>query len=292
MSQNCNCNCEHGKPTVTLPVSGLSIQVDAEALSACQCQGGVPGEGRIRVTEDLHIYVDGKRAESGDGLTPETAVKTYAEAVRAASRYDGCNEFNLIFNFADSTEGDNYGDITITAGGYSTFNGFVITGESIAAAFGAIQVLASAKVTIMNIKLNYIGAEGNTSVTLEGNIVISPLADTHCIHARSGSEIALKADIIVLGGSCYAVLCGFHCGNTMCYGGSISVMNGLTCTSAFACAYNCGVVNTSGIPITGTASGRRYIVQRNGVIHVHGKGANYFPGNVGGTADTGGIYIS
>jgi hypothetical protein len=43
--------------------------------------------------------------------------------------------------------------------------------------------------------------------------------------------------------------------------------------------------------ITGSATGKRYDANTNGVIHTNGGGANFFPGNVAGTTTTGGQYL-
>ena len=87
MSQNNECGCGHPQLTM-LPVHGFGLAVDASGLVPAP----VPTPtGRERVDHDMHIYVNGNLSASGDGLSPETAVKSYEDAVLALSRYDGCN---------------------------------------------------------------------------------------------------------------------------------------------------------------------------------------------------------
>lgn len=54
---------------------------------------------RERVGQDMHIYIDGNLAESGDGLSPATAVKNYEDAVLALSHYDSLRERNRCARF-------------------------------------------------------------------------------------------------------------------------------------------------------------------------------------------------
>lgn len=67
----------------------------------------------------------------------------------------------------------------------------------------------------------------------------------------------------------------------------------LTGTPAFSTAYAqvlAGVIVASSNSWTNTATGTRYDATLNGVINTGGGGANYFPGNAGGTTATGGQY--
>ena len=97
MSQNNECGCGHPQLTM-LPVHGFGLAVDASGLVPAP----VPTPtGRERVDHDMHIYVNGNLSASGDGLSPETAVKSYEDAILALSRYDGCNMRVATIHFAD-----------------------------------------------------------------------------------------------------------------------------------------------------------------------------------------------
>ena len=61
-------------------------------------------------------------------------------------------------------------------------------------------------------------------------------------------------------------------------------------TQQFAYAADCGVITAVG-SFSGSATGQRYLVSRNGVIYTGGAGATYFPGNVAGVEETGGKYL-
>lgn len=61
-------------------------------------------------------------------------------------------------------------------------------------------------------------------------------------------------------------------------------------STAFMCAYQGGLIDCSGISFTSNATGRRYLVERNGIIDTLGAGENYLPGTMNGIKNTGGIY--
>lgn len=106
--QHCACDPSN---LVMLPVRGFGLAVDPSGL--------VPAPApvltcRERVDRDMHIYINGNLETSGDGLSPETAVKGYADAVLALSRYDGCNTHAAHFHFADlDGEDDAYPDLGV-----------------------------------------------------------------------------------------------------------------------------------------------------------------------------------
>lgn len=68
----------------------------------------------------------------------------------------------------------------------------------------------------------------------------------------------------------------------------------LTGTPAFSVQFAqinaCSVILVDGITFSGSATGTRYLVQTNAVLNTSGGGANYLPGNAGGSTATGGIY--
>ena len=75
-------------------------------------------------------------------------------------------------------------------------------------------------------------------------------------------------------------------------GANVTVGASLTFSTAFARARFASVLVANSITFsTTTATGTRYDIDGNGVIHTGGGGANYFPGNAAGTTATGGQYL-
>lgn len=60
--------------------------------------------------------------------------------------------------------------------------------------------------------------------------------------------------------------------------------------SSFVICARCSVAQMPDLSFVGTATGRRFTVSGNAVITTNGAGASYFPGDVAGTADSGGLY--
>jgi hypothetical protein len=68
-------------------------------------------------------------------------------------------------------------------------------------------------------------------------------------------------------------------------------LTGTPAFTAFAVATIGSGIETYATTFTGSATGKRYDVSTNGVIHTSGGGANYFPGSMAGTTGTGGQYV-
>jgi len=75
------------------------------------------------------------------------------------------------------------------------------------------------------------------------------------------------------------------------YGCSFIVVGNQSVAQTCRCGYGFIQINAGTCPWSGgTVAGQRYLGQQNGVIQTLGGGANYFPGNVAGSLDTGGQY--
>jgi len=72
--------------------------------------------------------------------------------------------------------------------------------------------------------------------------------------------------------------------------GTVSLTGTPAWTAGFLLVLSSGVVSSSGVTFSGSATGPRYDVETNGVINTFGSGANYFPGNAAGVTATGGQY--
>lgn len=158
MSQNNECGCGHPQLTM-LPVHGFGLAVDASGLVPAP----VPTPtGRERVDHDMHIYVNGNLSASGDGLSPETAVKSYEDAILALSRYDGCNMRVATIHFADLTDTNiSYPDINIYIHSYTTFLALGITGVSHETTMlGRIYNSEGTRLTLKNVCIPYVVSVG------------------------------------------------------------------------------------------------------------------------------------
>ena len=122
-----HCACNHPE-LVMLPVRGFGLAVDPSGL--------VPAPGpapvcRERVDQDMHIYINGNLQTSGDGLSPQTAVKSFEDGVLALSRYDGCNLHAAHLHFLPLEDQlASYPDIGIYPGTLRHVHHFSSSGDS------------------------------------------------------------------------------------------------------------------------------------------------------------------
>ena len=71
------------------------------------------------------------------------------------------------------------------------------------------------------------------------------------------------------------------------FGGTIPVTGSPAFSWTFASASSLGYLQAQGVAFSGAATGRRYSSSTGAVIQTGGGGANFFPGDVAGTATTG-----
>lgn len=146
---HCQCGCEHPQLTM-VPVQGFGLAMDLSGLKPDPTPMPLCRE---RVDHDMHLYIDGNLTESGDGLTPETAVKSYEDAVAVLSHYDGCNTYRAVFHFADLRDPNAaYLDIAVPRSHHSTFRNMALRGVSHETTmFGAINGNPSGSISVANL---------------------------------------------------------------------------------------------------------------------------------------------
>lgn len=155
---------------------------------------------------------------------------------------------------------------------------------------------------------------GNTATP--ANVVLPYIGSVGCNVAISGCDMSLGADAYARGAltladnklnalGCYGGRIDINAGNTFAgaataaitaTGGAVTVASIVTVTgtpayaTGFAFANYGSVINFAAQP-TGSATGPRYRAESNGIIDTGGGGANYLPGNAGGSTGTQGQYL-
>lgn len=291
MSQNNECGCGHPQLTM-LPVHGFGLAVDASGLVPAP----VPTPtGRERVDHDMHIYVNGNLAESGDGLSPETAVKSYEDAILALSRYDGCNMRVATIHFADLDDPEAvYPDMTIsTPNYYSTFRALTLTGVSHETTMlGKVYTTSGAYCTLTNACVSYIMSTG--WLNIDGKVALKPrLSEKAALHANWGGSIRFlqDSDLYLHQGQYMAAvysICGyisnsapmkFHTlGNaSMDYGFAHAIGNGIVRLTRTVDFSDCHAV-----------TGRKYYVAEQASVIT---GGAVLPGSLPGVTANKGLYL-
>lgn len=248
----------------------------------------------------LWVRTDGSDA----GGTHDGSINDAAHAFLTinAALASATNQFNLTGR-----------TLTIRLGNAGTYAGFVVSNIPNVVVQGDIAAVASYIISGTPQCAVVIGA----TLTIKGVTFIST-GTNHFVQANGGSFLNVQncawGNPASPGGSSVALLCA-SAGSSIIIGGpcSINVSSGyfVLCTS--------GAVEFASVPITlvggpgfanstisavnngtvifdsaaswiGTASGKRYDANLNGVINSGGSGVNFIPGNIAGTTATGGQY--
>ena len=285
-----HCACNHPE-LVRLPVHGLTLEVDTSGL--------VPAPGpstacRELVDQDMHIYIDGNLSESGDGLSPETAVKSYADAVLALSRYDGRNTHHAHFHFADLEDQDaTYPDITLYAQSYAGFLSLTLAGASYRTTnLGEINVLTGGYAFLTDLCSSYVMCHG--WLDIYGKVALKTRASKKAAFCSYwGGQIRfLAASEVFLYPGKYSAVIFCVCGTALTAGPmNFHALGAIDVETAFVRARgNAAVWFNQGVGFLECAavSGRKYMLSEQSFLYSNGAS---LPGSVAGEAKNGSIYV-
>lgn len=244
----------------------------------------------------LYVRTDGNDANDGSANSAAKAFATIAGALTYAKRYDlngkslkiklGLAGTYAIATLIDQTtfsgsslviEGDTAAQASYVLTSYVAFSkvNVSLAGLTInnAVSMGAtiLYLLSGASVDITNVTLSYTGtglanhiaAQFTSTLTINGGCIISGSAFA-AVNLSTGSTATLLANLTVSGTPAFS--------------------------NCFCRATQCSVWRSSGVTISGAATGTRYNADLNGVLSTSGGGANFFPGSVAGTTSLGGQY--
>lgn len=255
---------------------------------------------RLGLTGNTIFYVATTGNDANDGLTPATAWLTIQNAFNViGSNYD-LNGFVATIQLEDGTYAGASSGRPMTGGGAVSVvvQGNIVTPNNTIIAATNAALLADGNgsgFTVQYCKLssslgNCIQASRNAQVYTGPGLNFGATPNGAHMFCSDASSIRILNDYTISGSAQahYQVI-----------DGSITGPVGLTMTVsgtpawAFACVsvINCGTVYVQNPTFSGSATGKRYDVEANGVINTAGGVATTFPGNVAGTTATGGQYI-
>jgi len=277
--------------------SALTPTVDSALSTALS--NFIFGIVRERLLANRDYYVATTGSDSNNGLTPATPFLTLQKAMNVSSSLD-LGVFNVTNNVADGT---------------------YTAGVDIKPWVGSGTIFFKGNVTTpANVKITVTGDDcfANNAGSLSGTFDISgfqlkTITSGFCILSRLPGRIqytkivfdtAPVAHVVSAFGS---LIVGYGAneiiGSTIIHG--LADTNGViawpatdvaavvyTITGApnfnvaFVQSGNAGAVSATGFSFVGAgATGKRYVVNVGSIIQTNGGGANYFPGNIAGTAD-------
>jgi hypothetical protein len=262
-------------------------------------RGGSGCREKLTAARTYYVRTDGSNSNNGLANTSGGAWLTLQYAVDWITQNIDC--------------GGNTVTLQVGAG---TFAGFSVFSSVVGSAAQTLSglVLLGDTTTPTNCVINStITCTGNNAVVRIAGFSFTA-AGGDCLYASGGGWISVYGNVnfasaanyhmhtnvcgvIVVAATSYTITAGasIHYYAEKC--GVIEVNSTgvtITGTPAFSLAYataSMGYLKHSGCTFTGSATGKRYISQLNGVVDSGSGGANYFPGNVAGTTATGGQYV-
>ena len=284
-----HCACNHPE-LVMLPVRGFGLAVDPSGL--------VPAPGpapvcRERVDQDMHIYINGNLQTSGDGLSPQTAVKSFEDGVLALSRYDGCNLHAAHLHFLPLEDQlASYPDIGIYPGTYATFTTFHLSGDSHESTrLGWCNVYPGCHAFVADVCLTCL-RKCSSFVPLRNNVAFKPGEKKYAIMSQYGGAVSLtpESNIYFHAGayhSCAFVLSSMLYNVTSC---KMHTLGPVSVDTGFLCAVRNAVINLNDtVDYTNctAVSGMKYYANFLSNICTGGK---TLPGSLDGQVYNGSIY--
>jgi len=285
-----------------LPSSGMATVVpDGTSYQLQNGGGGGGSSGRTILSGDTTFYIATTGNDANDGLTALTPWLTFQHAWNVINDTYDLAGFNATVTVADGTYtagfsaygrppgADNVNSILFMSTSGNA-NSCIIndSGTAFGAGYGAAYTLQNFKVTSGG---NSVDANAGGQINHTG-MVFGSAANAH-MFAWNGGRIYCEGNYAITGSA------EWHLNATR--GGEIYFDTSVTAvtvsgspafSSEFAlCAAAAQIYCDTGVvTFSGSATGKKYIVEANGVIDTNGGGGS-FPGSIAGTTQTGGQYV-
>lgn len=259
---------------------------------------------RLRLTAPITFYVSPTGDDNNDGLTIATAFASIGHAYNYIRDRLDLNGFQSFIQLEDGTYASAtlqfpcIGPAPIIQGNAADPTRTVVNGVSTP----AITATAGAQVVVQNFTVEGVGpggdygavgagllASSNGVIVMRSGMHFGPCSSAHVASYHSGIVSCAGVGVVysITGSAQQHVL--LDGGVVSIVGANISIAPGVHFNDAYVFATN-GSSWMDGYECnwTGTATGRRYNIINNAVVH--GGGPNYFPGDQAGDASNGGIY--
>lgn len=264
----------------------------------------LPPENRAGLSEvcssqdvegELHIYVNGNREKSGDGLTPADAVATCGDAMGLLEFYDSCNAVGVV-HFASLEAGREYPPICLSREKMGNFRKIRLEGESHESTMlSLIEAYSEGNIEVTNLCLRFAHAHHQGRLLLSGAMGLRPNVCTGSLGASFAGDIRLAANTklhvdsgvypwmfrATSGGELHASKTGI----------AVTFSPNVYYTRAFVVSEHSGVCYVKVPEYTGKPKGKRYIARFNGGVITKSSGRGIMPGNEAGVVCHGGYYF-
>lgn len=259
----------------------------------------VPGSsGREVLTANRTYYVRTDGSDSNDGLsdTAGGAFATIQKAIDVVASLD-ISIYDVTIQLADGTYTTSnilkspLGSGLVIIEGNTTTPGNVI----ISTVDNCFSCSNSCNYKIQGLRLTCTNGHGislssPTALVSINKLEFHTIAYSH-ISCTNGSVLTAVGDYAITGGAGHAHWYAIGTAAVSVANKTITITNTPNFAAAFAwCDRGFGYFDVWSNTFTGSATGKRYDLNRNTVCFVNGAGTSYFPGNVAGTAINGAQY--
>lgn len=252
---------------------------------------------RKMLTKDTVYYVDGALGNDSNKGSASAPFATIQKAVDVIYGFLDIGFYNVEIQVADGEYDGIYvstpplGTGTVTLTGNRTSPTEVTLNENLANGLRAIQVANGSRLSIRGLRL-----AGVFGVWAEAGGVVNVLDEVIIASSSTGFLATQNGVVIITGDIEIEASLSFFCRSVTGFinmTGADITLNGILTFTHFVSAERAGVIsaNKNSTNFFGSALGSRYKTEMNGVVYTNAGGANFFPGDVAGTAATGGQYV-
>jgi hypothetical protein len=248
----------------------------------------------LTAVRTYYVRTDGNDANTGLANTAGGAFLTIQKAVDTISLLD-INAKTVTIQVADGTY---TGAVTLkNCVGFAVAGNLVIQGNSGTPANVVISMAgncftADGLNVIWDIKdMKILSSAGNCIFSTNNSVVrftnLNFGASVIHIHGRYGGKVLATGNFTISGSATFHAFAGWGGGVVDVVGFTVT-LTGTPAFTNFAYATSVSMIRYSGNTFSGSATGSRYYVEANAVIHTVGA---TLPGNSAGSTATGGQYI-
>lgn len=272
-----------------------SIYEEVTAIETEMKTGHTLGREKLAANRTYYVRTDGNDSNTGLVDSSGGAFLTIQKAIDVSAALD-CSIYNITIRVADGT----YVANTITCknilgSGTVTIQGNTTTPANVVIDGGFSKTTPGTTYFINGFKLTKSSGSATIAFSVANGASISAgyinfgTGFTYHIYCASGGAFNMTTSYTISGGANVHIFCRDASVVTIATSAVIT-LSGTPAFTTFAWALILGMIVSSGMTYTGSATGKRYNVTNNSVIYTNGGGASYFPGDAAGTASTGGDY--
>jgi hypothetical protein len=266
-----------------------------QAIVINRSNGALKGPGiRERLTANRTYYVrtDGNDGNNGLANTSGGAFLTLQAAISTVAALD-ISIYNVTIQVAAGT----YTSGVALSGRFTGVGSVTVAGSSAVISTTSANCFTlsnGAALTLSGLKLqtttsgDCVNATNGAVVSISTSIEFGACAGNHMAALATGS-ISVGANYTISGGAARHILADTVAAVSAGFSRTITLTGTPNFSAGFVAATGVAAVRSAGNTYSGACTGKRYDASVGGAINTFGSGANYFPGDVAGTA-TGGVY--